>query len=255
MRVIVCGKGGSGKSTVSAQTAVSLNKSGYNVLLIDADESNTCLHRLIGANPPQILMDSFGGKKGFKEKTNSAFPEQNEIFSQGMTINEISQECISDIDGIKLLSIGKINEPDEGCACPMGRLSKMVLSKLSIGENDVVIIDTAAGLEHFGRGLESQCDLILCVIDPTCESFILSEKMADLAEKTNTEIYFILNKVSADIIETMEENSDPSKVITHIYNEKSIFEAGLYGETISVTIPEMKAIADFIEAKKNLLKQ
>lgn len=40
MKVLVCGKGGSGKSTVAALLAKSMARRGYGVLVVDSDESN-----------------------------------------------------------------------------------------------------------------------------------------------------------------------------------------------------------------------
>jgi len=183
MKIIVCGKGGSGKSTLSALMAIEMKNRGYGVLLVDADESNFGLHRSMGVSHPVTLLDSFGGKKGLRQKTASVFPAGTppEPFNKMMRINEIPDECIVETDGIKLLVIGKIHHFGEGCACPMGLLSKMVLSKLVVEENEIVLIDTAAGVEHFGRKVDADCDLVLGVIDPTYESFMLAGRMTDLA--------------------------------------------------------------------------
>ena len=48
MKIIVCGKGGSGKSTVSTLIARALTHRGYGILMVDGDESNLGLHRLLG---------------------------------------------------------------------------------------------------------------------------------------------------------------------------------------------------------------
>ena len=40
MKMILCGKGGCGKSTISALLARAFTKRGMNVLVVDADESN-----------------------------------------------------------------------------------------------------------------------------------------------------------------------------------------------------------------------
>lgn len=44
----ICGKGGSGKSTVTALMAKQLAASGRRVLVIDCDESNYGLHQQLG---------------------------------------------------------------------------------------------------------------------------------------------------------------------------------------------------------------
>ena len=52
MKVLICGKGGSGKSTLSALIEKKKKNRGYRVLLVDADESNYGLHRLLNISHP-----------------------------------------------------------------------------------------------------------------------------------------------------------------------------------------------------------
>lgn len=54
MKIAVCGKGGSGKSTVTTLLGRYLAKQGKEVLIIDSDESNYGLHRHLG-------MDNYNG--------------------------------------------------------------------------------------------------------------------------------------------------------------------------------------------------
>jgi CO dehydrogenase maturation factor len=63
MKVLICGKGGSGKSTLSAIIAIAMKNRGYSVLLIDADESNHGLHRMLGISHPVSMLDNLEGKK------------------------------------------------------------------------------------------------------------------------------------------------------------------------------------------------
>ncbi len=46
MKIIICGKGGSGKSTVAALLASAMHKRGKSIFLVDADESNFVLYRM-----------------------------------------------------------------------------------------------------------------------------------------------------------------------------------------------------------------
>lgn len=251
MKIIVCGKGGSGKSTVSTLLAKALKKSGFNVLVIDADDSNLGLHRLMGAEAPVILMDNLGGKKGFKQKTQSAFPgAPGGLFTDQMTLDEVPAECVSEIDGIKLLAMGKIHASGEGCACPMGRLSKMILSRLVIEENDIVVIDTAAGVEHFGRGLDASCDLVLGVVDPTYESFLLAEKISKMAEDAGLAFSLVLNKVDAIVDTVMKENVAMEQVIGCIDNSDAVFKAGLKGNPLDESITGLGGIVETIRTLK-----
>ena len=58
-------------------------------------------------------------------------------------------------DGIRLVAIGKILQSLEGCACPMGVLSREFLKKLRLKDKEITIVDMEAGVEHFGRGVET----------------------------------------------------------------------------------------------------
>ena len=63
MKILVCGKGGCGKSTVSTLLAKEINRRKNKVLVIDTDESNFGLHSQLGMDSPQDFMNYFGGKK------------------------------------------------------------------------------------------------------------------------------------------------------------------------------------------------
>ena len=58
MKLLICGKGGSGKSTVSVLMARAFQRMGKRVLLVDADESNLGLHRLAGSPSAETLLEA-----------------------------------------------------------------------------------------------------------------------------------------------------------------------------------------------------
>ena len=94
MRIAVCGKGGSGKSTISALLAKEMAKT-KNVLVLDIDESNYGLHSQLGMAAPRDLMEYFGGKKGFKEKQRAA-PKTTQFWglaANGGTSGQPAQPC------------------------------------------------------------------------------------------------------------------------------------------------------------------
>ena len=248
MKVLVCGKGGSGKSTVAALLAKSMAKRGYNVLVVDSDESNYGLHRQLGMELPSALMDHFGGKKTMMEKLRRSFTEgeQVSLFDQKWTIAEIPHEATTVKDGIRLLAIGKIHDFGEGCACPMGVLAKRFLDNLSVGEKEMVIVDTEAGIEHFGRGIEAGCDAILAVLDPSFESILLSKKIAEISEKINKPLYFVLNRVDDERKAAMMESLDGSRVAAAIPETEEIFRAGLAGEEFDFAVAEVEGLADLL---------
>ncbi len=249
MKILISGKGGSGKSTLSALVAKALKDRGFSVLLVDADESNYGLHRLLDISFPVSLLDSMGGKPGFKKMTSVTFPQPTaeHPFKDGMGIDEFPEACLAESDGIKLLVIGKIHDFGEGCACPMGALSKMFLSKLALGKNEIVIIDAAAGVEHFGRRVDGDCDMIIGVVDPTFESFSLAKQMEGMAERAGVEIFFVLNKIDESIRDAMHKNIDRKKVVAEIPYMPSILMDNLEGKKLKTSCREIESICRTIE--------
>jgi len=250
MKILICGKGGSGKSTLAALLAAKLNNLGYNILLVDADESNFGLHRLAGLPLPTDIMNNLGGKKEFKEKLNKTFPTDEKPFSQKIGIDELPEGCVTEANGTKLMVIGKIHDFGEGCACPMGVLSKLVLSNLVIKDNEIVIVDTEAGIEHFGRRVDAECDLILDVVDPTYESFMMAEKIQEMAQKASIDLFFVLNKINARVEDSMIKNVDPEKIITRIPQNEQIFLESLEGKALGAELPAIEPICDLIQELK-----
>ena len=172
MKILICGKGGSGKSVVSALLAREIAKRGKEVLVVDTDESNFGLYKQLGFEQPKDFMESFGGKKALSERLmkfiRSEGKEGLKILDE-FSIKDIPQELVVGEDGVKLIAIGKIHSFGEGCACPMGALTREFLEKLKTsGEH--IVVDTDAGIEHFGRGVEAGCDKIVVVVDPSFES-------------------------------------------------------------------------------------
>ena len=113
--------------------------------------------------------------------------------------------------------------------------------------NDIVITDTEAGVEHFGRGLDRYADVILMVIDPSYESICLSEKVYDMAESLEKPVFFILNKVndeSADLTRNAVRNKDA--VIAEIPLDHEIMMAGLKGERLDIEFHGIQSIIDRI---------
>jgi CO dehydrogenase maturation factor len=245
MKIEVSGKGGCGKSTVSVLLARSMKKLGYRVLLVDGDESNIGLENLTGIPEPKHLLDYLGGKKGFKAKLNQTMMLDNPagLFSGKQKIDDLPKECISvGDDGLEVLVIGKIHHIGEGCACPMGILSKKFLASLETEEKEVILVDSEAGVEHFGRNIVGECDLILGVIDPTAESFDLAKKMQEMAKNGDKDISFVLNKVEPEIEDFMKNKMESENIVGVIPKDHSIFMESLEGVKLTKLLPEIEEI-------------
>lgn len=248
MKVLICGKGGSGKSTITALLAKAMARKGYNVLVVDSDESNFGLHRHLGVEIPDDFMNYLGGKKVLGEKMMKAFQkgEAVSIFDEKWGIPEIPGAYTVENGNIKMMAVGKIHDFGEGCACPMGALAKHLLKNIETTSEDLVLVDTEAGIEHFGRGVEEGCDLVLMILDPSYESIRLSEKIRQLAEKAGKPLYFILNRADKIGIHFMMETVDKTRILASVPSDMEIFRAGFAGEELNVELPEIESITDFL---------
>lgn len=248
MKILICGKGGSGKSTIASLLAKNLQTKGYRVLIVDSDESNYGLSVQLGLNDPKELMEQLGGKKAVVDKmwaTRSAY-EKEKIFKEIWSIDQIPRECISNKNNLYLLQIGKVKHFGEGCACPMGGLSRDFLSNLHLEPKDVAIIDTEAGIEHLGRGVERSVDIVLAVLDPSYESIRLSEKIATLVKESGKRVYFILNKMDKATAKKISAKIDKTLVAGVIPFSETIQEKGLSGEEIDATTIDMTEVTNFV---------
>jgi len=248
VKIVICGKGGSGKSTVTTLLARALNDSGKTVLVVDADESNLCLHRLLGARLPQVLMDAMGGRQGVKAQLNPASGDQPApaLLKDALSLGDIPESCLADADGIKLLVVGKIRSFGEGCACMIGNISKTVLSRLRECDDEFVLIDAEAGLEHFGRRVNAACDLILCVVDPTYESGAIADNVRRMADTAGIPAVIVLNKVDDAIREAMADRLKAHHIIAALPKDDRLFVQSLHGQALSADIAEVEDIRRFI---------
>lgn len=248
MKIVVCGKGGSGKSTVSALLAMELARRGDRVLVVDTDESNFGLYKQLGLKQPADFMESLGGKKALTEKLMARMRSENRealhILDE-FSVDEIPEALVVGESGIKLVAIGKIHDYGEGCACPMGVLAREFLEKLK-ADGYHVIVDTDAGIEHFGRGVEAGCDKILVVVDPSFESVQLSRKISEMGEKIGKEVFFVLNKMDDDSTE-LTDLVDAGKVLGAVPFDRAVFKACLAGKKVP-DLGEMGYVADALLA-------
>jgi len=243
MKILVCGKGGCGKSTVVALLAQEMALRKNKILVIDSDESNIGLHSRLGMEKPEDFMNYFGGKKLLFEKTKE--------MKNKWRLDDLPGDYLAEKGNIQLLSMGKIYEFGEGCACPINALSSKFLEIVDLGDEEFLIADTDAGIEHFGRGVEKGADILFVIIDPSRESILLAEKISELGKQADKPVYYILNRIADQETKEFLLNSiDREKVIAIIPENKEIFISGLTGNEFNMDVEGIKEIADMLESKK-----
>jgi CO dehydrogenase maturation factor len=258
MKISVCGKGGSGKSTAVALLASEARARGYRVLVVDSDESNSGLFGMLGFDhPPVPLMELVGGKKGLKQKMS----QKNILSEAHLTTAQIPEEHLLQRDGLMLVSIGKILQSLEGCACPMGVLSREFLKKLVLQEDELAIVDMEAGVEHFGRGVDTSIDSVIVVIEPPLESVNVGQKIHDLASGIGIKnVWAIMNKVPSEEIATRlkaELGKRHIEVVGCIYYDADVFSSSLDGKAPlkGTAVREIKEVMNGILSRVGLPTQ
>jgi len=259
MKISICGKGGSGKSVFTALMAMALKERGYRVLVVDSDESNYGLFRLLGfPHPPVPFMEMVGGKRSIKERmpikaSTQATESKGEILPHdGLGIDDIPHQYRLENDHLFLVSIGKISQSLEGCACPMGVLTREFLKKLRLLPNEAVLVDMEAGVEHFGRGVETSIDGVVVVVEPSMESLELAVRVKTLAQEAGVKkAWVVLNKIpSDDLALTMKEElrGKGIELTGQIHYDPEIFKACLKGRKLEggIAAKDVSAIIDLL---------
>ncbi len=178
MKIAVTGKGGVGKTTVAAHLARCWHDLGRRVTALDADPDAN-LAGTLGYRGPAItplsalkrlIEERVGGGDGF-----AGFLRMNP------RVDDIPGELSVVADGIRVLVMGTIDRGRQGCACPENVLLREVLRHLVVADDQDVVVDMEAGIEHLGRGTAEGVDTMLVVVEPGWASLQTAARVAALA--------------------------------------------------------------------------
>ena len=180
MRILVCGKGGSGKSTTVALMAEVLRDKGYHVYVLDGDASNLGIYWMLGfERNPEPLMDFYGGKQFSGGKVTCPVDDPTPLPRGQISLDELPDKYFVEKNGIYFFRSGKIEKVFEGCDGPESKITR----DFRVPGDHVTLIDMGAGLEHFGRGVGISADGIIVVIDPNSTSLLFAKAAKDMVEE------------------------------------------------------------------------
>lgn len=170
---IVSGKGGVGKSIITANLAVALSRMGKRVAVVDADVEMATLHNYIGVSPGNVsLKDVIEGKAVLQEALVEG-PENIVILPARLSLYEIAQT--------KIPEIVKIIDP---------------VSELA----DILLIDGPAGLKQMPVAMMEICDDIIIVTGPDISAIQGGLKLRLVAKAFKTNVLgIIINKAPLDM--------------------------------------------------------
>ena len=164
MKLAITGKGGVGKTTLAVLFAKHLAEKGESVVLIDADPDANAAMRLglDGARQPQPISEL---KEIIAERT-GAKGTGGELYRLNPRVDDIPERFAVNVDGVRLLRMGALARGGSGCFCPENAFLKNLLAHLLFGDEETVILDMEAGIEHLGRATAGAVDVMLAVVEP-----------------------------------------------------------------------------------------
>lgn len=180
MKIAVTGKGGVGKTTFCSLLAKAYASEGRRVLAIDADP-NATLASCLGFPNPEEIVPIVEMADLIEERTGIRPGKQEAFFKLNPHVEDIPERFSVLHNGITLLRMGSLKGGGSGCYCPENALLKSLVSHLMLSEQDVLIMDMEAGVEHFGRGTASGVDLLLIVVEPSRQSVETARRIEALS--------------------------------------------------------------------------
>lgn len=249
MKIMVCGKGGVGKTVIAVLLAEALSEK-YKTYIVDSDESNILLPKLLGVPSPKPLVEYVGGKAEEEEfeKREPDIVKALARAGQGVRLSLLPEEYISySPEGIGLVIIGKVREYGEGCACPFNILTRILLKNLVLEESEAVLVDTDAGIEHVGRRVEETVDAVLAVVDPTAESLESALLLREIVLKLGKRFWVVANKITPRTWALISREAERLglRVDGFVRFDDEVFDSTLLGERIkyNTALDDVKSFA------------
>jgi CO dehydrogenase maturation factor len=214
VKVAFVGKGGSGKTTLSALFVRHLAARGLPVVAIDAD-INQHLGVALGLDEDRAAkIPALGDRLAeIKEYLRGANPR---IASAGAMVkttppgrgsrllrlrgDDPVHALGQEVDGVTLLATGPFNDDDLGVACYHAKTGavELYLNHLVDGPGEYVVVDMTAGADTFASGLFTRFDVMFLVAEPTRKGVGVYRQYTDYARDYDVMIKVVGNKVGSD---------------------------------------------------------
>lgn len=222
--IAMAGKGGTGKTTLSALIIRLIREKKLgSVLAIDADP-NSNLGELLGVKSGENIGKILDSICGEPDKVPTGMTKERFIQHQ-------VQSAIQEEDGFDILSMGKPEGP--GCYCYVNNVLRGVITKL-IHDYDYIVIDNEAGLEHLSRRTNRFADMLIVVSDASSIGLKSAKRIIDLVRQLKFEV-----KKSFLLVNRFNKNIDNEKIketgldyLGSLPNDAEIENLSLEGKSI-----------------------
>ena len=200
--IAVAGKGGTGKTAISALLVALLSKERPPILAVDGDPA-TNLHQALGL-PLDDETNTIGGIRELMEEkiTQAEFALGTD--KQAWLDAKIFEGLVESA-GLDFLAMGR--SESQGCYCAVNHMLRHILDKLA-GNYQYVVIDNEAGMEHISRQTTRDVDVLLIISDPTIRSITAAVRTRKLIDDLRTnvgQVHLVINRLAGDITPQMSE--------------------------------------------------
>lgn len=247
MKIAISGKGGVGKTTLSALMAQVYADAGRDVLAVDVDPS-PCLAGALGfpedkrarLHPISEMDELIEERTGAKPGTIGGF------FTLNPRVDDLPERFSVSHRGVRLLEMGSVDTGGSGCICPESAMLKTLFTHLLFRKDDVLILDMYAGVEHLGRATVDFVDAMLIVVEPTRRSLGTAGQITKLANDIGlNRLWLVGNKVRDDREATfLAENTPGIPVLGYLPADLAVQEADRLGQAVYDYVPTVRQAAE-----------
>ncbi len=243
MKVGVSGKGGVGKTTISALLARAAVRRGKRVVLVDADPNPTLAATLGYPHPVTPLLEN---AELIEERVG-----KGGLIQLNPKVDDLLGRFGVEHEGLTILVLGGIRGGGQGCACPASTLLRAILRHLVLAADETLIVDLEAGIEHLGRATAQGVDALLVVVEPDRRSLVTAQRIFALAQEIGIpHVYAVGNKVQAEPeLHLLQDGLPPRTLLGVVPFSLRILEEGRLGRLPEVVIPEVEEVFAGLEGR------
>ncbi len=245
--IAVAGKGGTGKTTLSALLVRALKESGIRpILAVDADP-NSNLAEALGVDRGTPLSE-------IREHGSSPEGSPASGVGRARAIEDEIQRAITEAEGFDLITMGRPEGPR--CYCYVNTLLRKSLDTLAKGYA-AVVLDNEAGLEHLSRRTTNDVDFLLAVMNPAMPAIRAGRRVVEVCDELPINIGQLLllanragNGEGAELLDRELADLTATR-LDDIPQDAAVEQAGAMGRDVFSIADDAPAWV----AVQNLLKQ